>query len=67
MDISGATSFAAQEVATNKVQTGFDVLTKTLQKSELTAASAEKKATVADQRLEIAQQTGKGMNIDIKA
>lgn len=67
MDISGATSFAAQEVATNKVQTGFDILTKTLQKSSQVAVSAEETTVKTDQRMEIAQQTGKGMNLDIKA
>jgi len=57
MEVSGAVSIAAQEMATNKVQSGFDVLTKTLQKGEQSN----------QQRMEIAEHTGKGMNIDIKA
>lgn len=57
MDISGATSFAAQEISTNKTQAGYDVLTKTMQKAEQNE----------QQRLAVAEQTGKGMNIDVKA
>ena len=60
MDVSGATSIAAQEVATNKTQAGFDVLTKTLQKPEQNEQNSQL-------RMEIAEQTGKGLNIDIKA
>ena len=60
MEVSGATSIAAQEVATNKTQAGFDVLTKTLQKTEQAQQNEQ-------QRVEVAEQTGKGMHIDIKA
>ncbi|MBN1958944.1 MAG: hypothetical protein JXQ81_06820 [Desulfuromonadales bacterium] len=60
MDISGSMSFAAQEMATNKTQTGFDVLTKSLEKTEQMRANEL-------QRLEIAEQTGKGLYLDVKA
>lgn len=60
MEVSGSTNFAAQEMATNKTQTGFDVLTKSLEKTE-------QMQTGEQQRLEIAEQTGKGLNLDVKA
>ncbi|MBE9486098.1 MAG: hypothetical protein KAT62_06085 [Desulfuromonadales bacterium] len=60
MEISGSMSIAAQEMAINKSQAGFDVLTKTLQKTEQHQQNEQ-------QRLQVAEQTGKGMNIDIKA
>ncbi len=62
MGISGSTSIAAQEMAinVNKSQAGFDVLTMTLQKTEQPQQDDQ-------QRLQIAEQTGKGMNIDVKA
>ncbi len=60
MEVSGAMNIAAQEVAINKTQAGYDVLTKTLQKAEPVGQNDQ-------QRMEIAEQTGKGMNIDIKA
>ena len=60
MDISGNTSIAAQEMATNKTQTGYDVLTKSLEKTEQTRINEQ-------QRLEIAEQTGKGLHLDVKA
>jgi hypothetical protein len=53
MEVSGSMGFAAQEMATNKAQAGFDVLTKSLEKTE-------QMLTNEQQRLEIAQQTGKG-------
>ena len=60
MDISGSMGFAAQEMATNKTQTGFDVLTKTTEKTmQMKVGEA--------QRLEIAEQTGKGVHLDVKA
>lgn len=59
MDISGTMSFANQEMATNKTQTGFDVLTKTIEKTE-------QMQTGEKQRLEIAEQTGKGLNLDVR-
>ncbi len=60
MEISGAISSAAQNVATNKGSAGFDVLTRSLQKTEQNEVNAS-------ERMEIAEQTGKGINIDIKA
>lgn len=60
MEISGATNIGAQEIAVNKAQAGFDVLTKTLAKAEQNEVSEQ-------QNRAIAQQTGKGMHIDIKA
>ena len=60
MNVSGATSIAAQEISANKMQTGFDALTKTIQKTEQGEINSQ-------QRMEIAQQTGKGVNIDVKA
>lgn len=63
MEISGAMGIAAQEMATNKTQAGFDVLTKTLQKAE----QVEQVGQNDQQRMEVAEQTGKGLNIDIKA
>jgi len=60
MEVSGAMGIAAQEMATNKSQAGYDVLTKTLQKTEQGAQNEQ-------QRMEVAEQTGKGTNIDIKA
>lgn len=60
MEISGAMSPAAREMAVNKVQAGYDVLTKTLQKTAQNEQNDQ-------QRMEIAEQTGKGMKIDIKA
>ena len=59
MEVSGSTNFAAQEMATNKTQAGFDVLTKSLQKTE-------QMQTNEQQRLEIAEQTGKGGKLDVK-
>lgn len=63
MEISGAMSPVAQEVAVNKIQAGYDGLTKTLQKTVQGAQTEEN----VQQRMEIAEQTGKGKNIDIKA
>lgn len=60
MEISGSTGFAAQEMATNKAQSGFDVLTKSLEKTEQMRVNEQ-------QRLEIAEQTGKGLHLDVKA
>lgn len=60
MEVSAARGIAAQEVAANKTQAGYDVLTKTLAKTEQNQPSEQ-------QRMQVAEQTGKGMNIDIKA
>ncbi len=59
MDVSAAQGITAQEAA-NKTQAGYDVLTKTLAKTEQNQQSEQ-------QRLQVAEQTGKGLNIDIKA
>ena len=60
MEISGSMGIATQEMETNKSQAGLDVLTKTLTKTEQNRQTEQ-------QRLEIAEQTGKGLHIDIKA
>ena len=63
MEVSGAMGVAAQGMAANKAQAGLDTLTKTLQKTEQTAQTEQ----TALQRMEVAEQTGQGLNIDIKA
>jgi hypothetical protein len=60
MQVSGAMGIAAQEMAANKTQAGYDVLTKTLQKTQQNEQNAQ-------QRMAVAEQTGKGLNIDVKA
>jgi hypothetical protein len=60
MEITSSTMHG-QEVAQNKNQAGYDVLTKTMAKTE------QQVPENALQRTEIAQQTGKGQNIDVKA
>jgi hypothetical protein len=60
MDVTSST-MVGQQISENKAQTGLDVLTKTMAKTE------QQKPDNALQRTEIAQQTGKGQNIDIKA
>lgn len=60
MEISGTVSSAAQGAANNQTQAGFDVLTKTLEKTDQNQQSEQ-------QRNSIAEQTGKGLHIDIKA
>lgn len=64
MEINAATTIATQETSRNRAQVGLDVLTKTLAKGE----QAEKSESPMHEGLkaEIAQQTGKGQNIDIK-
>jgi len=59
MEVSGSMSVAAQAMSTNKTQAGFDVLTKTLEKTEQMQVGEQ-------QRLQIAAQTGKGLNLDVK-
>lgn len=59
-DISGSAGLAAREAALNKAQTGFDVLTKSQEKTEQMRINEQ-------QRLEIAEQTGKGLHLDVKA
>jgi len=60
VDVSGSMNFAAQAMSTNKTQSGFDILTKTLEKTE-------QMQTAEQQRLQIAEQTGKGSRLDVKA
>ena len=60
MEVSGSMSFAAQAMSTNKTQSGFDVLTKTLEKTEQMQIDEQ-------QRLQISEQTGKGQNLDVSA
>lgn len=62
MEISGSMSIAAQEMEINKSQAGYDVLTKTLTKTEQSEQSEQNEK----QRVQLAEHTGKGMNIDIK-
>ncbi|MEE4252880.1 MAG: hypothetical protein V2I50_02445 [Desulfuromusa sp.] len=60
MEVSGSMSIAAQAMSTNKTQSGFDVLTKTLEKTEQMQIDEQ-------QRMQIAEQTGKGSRLDVKA
>ncbi|MCD6580998.1 MAG: hypothetical protein J7K90_04280 [Desulfuromusa sp.] len=60
MEVSGSMSFAAQAMSTNKTQSGFDVLTKTLEKTEQMQIDEQ-------QRLQITEHTGKGLNLDVSA
>ena len=60
MDVTSST-MAGQQISENQAQSGMAVLTKTMAKTE------QQKPDNALQRTEIAQQTGKGQNIDIKA
>ena len=65
MGLNIATTIANQEIVNNKAQTGLDVLTRTIDKSDQ-AAQAQKPQSET-MRLDIARQTGKGQNIDVKA
>jgi hypothetical protein len=65
MEINAAASIASQEISVNKAQTGLDVLTRTVAKTE--QAEQTKEPQSESVRMDIAQQTGKGQNIDIKA
>lgn len=60
METSGLSSLVNQEIQMNKAQTGFDVLTKTSEKTEQMQANEEL-------RLQIAEQTGKGLHLDVTA
>ena len=60
MNVSDSMSIAAQAMSTNKTQAGFDALTKTLEKTEQMQMGEQ-------QRLQIADQTGKGSRLDVKA
>lgn len=60
MEISGNLSLAAQAESNNKTQTGYDVLTKTMEKTQQMLDAEQ-------QRMVIAEQTGKGLNLDVRA
>ncbi len=60
MEITSS-SMVGQEIALNKAAAGYDVLTKTMAKTE------QQHPESSQLRAEVAQQTGKGQNIDIKA
>ena len=60
LEVGTATSLVNQEMANNKTQTGFDVLTRTTEKTEQMQINDQ-------QRLEIAEQTGKGLHLDVTA
>lgn len=61
MSMEISSTMLGQEVALNKAQAGYDVLTKTMTKAEQQAPESSLL------RAEIAQQTGKGQNLDVKA
>ncbi len=60
LDISGAAGLMNQETSSQRTQTGFDVLTRSGDKTEQTMVNEQL-------RLEIAEQTGKGLNLDVRA
>lgn len=60
LEVGTAASLVNQDMTNNKTQTGFDVLTKTTEKTEQMQINEQ-------QRLEIAEQTGKGLNLDVTA
>ncbi|MFO7765671.1 MAG: hypothetical protein R6V33_04505 [Pelovirga sp.] len=60
LEVGPTTSMVNQEVASNKAQAGLDVLTKTTEKTEQMEANEQ-------MRTEIAEQTGKGLNLDVTA
>lgn len=65
MEINAATTIANQEISNNKAQTGLDVLTRTIAKAD----QAEQAQQPQDDstRVDIANQTGKGQNVDVTA
>ena len=65
MEINAATSIANQEISGNKAQVGLDVLTRTIAKTD--QVEQAKGSQPESLGFEIAQHTGKGQNIDIKA
>ena len=60
MDVSASYNSAAQYGSISKQASGFDAFTKTAEKTEQTIEHEE-------MRLEIAEQTGKGVNLDVTA
>ena len=60
LEVGTAASLVNQDMANHKTQSGFDVLTKTTEKTEQMQINER-------QRLEIAEQTGKGLNLDVTA
>lgn len=59
LDISGAAGLIQQENSAQRTQTGFDVLTRSGDKTEQTIVNEQL-------RMEIAEQTGKGLNLDVR-
>jgi hypothetical protein len=60
MDVSSSYDSAAQYGSILKQSAGYDAFTKTTEKTEQMKENEQ-------QRLEIAEQTGKGVNLDVKA
>lgn len=60
MEISGSTNLAAQGMGASKAETGHEFLTQSGDKTE-------QMRNYEQQRLEIAEQTGKGLNLDVRA
>ena len=61
MSMEISSTLAGQEMAMNKAQAGLDVLTKTMAKTE------QQQPESSLHRAQIAEHTGKGQNIDVKA
>ena len=72
MQINPSSILANQEISTNKAQTGLDILTRTQAKSEQSEPLKQERSESAGSeqseamRIDVAQMTGKGQNIDIK-
>ena len=64
MEISPS-SIASQEIGNNKSQAGLDVLTRTIAKNN--QVDQVERPQSDSVRTDIANETGKGQNIDIKA
>ena len=65
MEINASAPLVSQEISTNNAQTGLDVLTRTVAKTERAEQTREPQSEAV--RMDTAQQAGKGQNIDIKA
>ncbi|MFO7577695.1 MAG: hypothetical protein R6W66_08215 [Pelovirga sp.] len=59
LDIAGTISLINQEAGTGRGQAGMDVLTRTGEKTEQMRINEQL-------RLEIAEQTGKGLHLDVR-
>lgn len=64
MQINPANSIATQEIGNNKAQSGLDVLTRTLAKTE--PSEQLMKPVEENTRADLLRDFGKGQNIDIK-